>query len=84
MIATQDSPSVYPMVLCVTDINWLEQTKLPDGRLSDPVAELELTDGWYLIRAQIDAPLVRAINKGTIKIGRKNCCGQCAGMCMCG
>lgn len=59
------------MVLCVTEVNWLEQTLLPDGKLSDPAAELQVTDGWYKIRAQIDAPLTRAITKGTLRVGRK-------------
>ncbi|KAF8921973.1 hypothetical protein CPB85DRAFT_1209445 [Mucidula mucida] len=71
MIATQDAPSVSPMVLCISDILWLPQRSQLDGKLNDRVAELEVTDGWYKIRAQIDAPLMRAINKGKLKVGRK-------------
>ena len=33
--------------------------------------ELEVTDGWYRLRARVDAPLARAIRRGVIRIGRK-------------
>lgn len=53
------------MVLCVTGII------LPEGEEGNGIPELEITDGWYRLKAQIDEPLARAIKKGTIKIGRK-------------
>jgi hypothetical protein len=33
--------------------------------------ELEVTDGWYRLRARVDQPIARAIRKGHIKVGRK-------------
>lgn len=50
-----------PMVLCVSAILQSE-----DGR---PM--LEVTDGWYRLRAEIDPPLARAVKRGVIREGRK-------------
>jgi breast cancer 2 susceptibility protein len=33
--------------------------------------ELEITDGWYRLKARIDAPMARAVERGIIRIGRK-------------
>ncbi|KAG6332539.1 hypothetical protein ID866_6550 [Astraeus odoratus] len=71
LVVTRDASSESPMILCVSNIVW------PAGTVDEndqPVAqhpELEVTDGWYRLRAQIDAPLARATRKGIIKIGRK-------------
>lgn len=70
-IATQDAPAAYPMVLCVSNVTWSEAGLTEDGTPTEPHPELEVTDGWYRLRAQVDAPLARAIRKGTIRIGRK-------------
>ena len=35
------------------------------------VPELEITDGWYRLRAEVDGPLARAIRRGVIRAGRK-------------
>jgi breast cancer 2 susceptibility protein len=32
---------------------------------------LEVTDGWYRMRAQVDGPLARAVRRGAVRIGRK-------------
>ncbi|KAK7695063.1 hypothetical protein QCA50_002252 [Cerrena zonata] len=61
LITTHDAPASCPMVLVVTNIL----------RPDDDIPELEISDGWYRLRAQIDEPLARAIKKGAIKIGRK-------------
>ncbi|KAG2022867.1 hypothetical protein CC2G_000587 [Coprinopsis cinerea AmutBmut pab1-1] len=63
-IVATDSPAGNPIVLCVSGINWIEGEK-------GSFPELEVTDGWYRLRAQIDPPMVRAIQKGTLRVGRK-------------
>ena len=47
-----------------------EGQRNPGGTAGD-VTELEITDGWYRLRAEVDAPLARAIRKGVIRVGRK-------------
>ncbi|RDB29022.1 Breast cancer type 2 susceptibility [Hypsizygus marmoreus] len=71
LITTQDAPAAYPMVLCVSNVTWSEGGVTDDGLPIEPHPELEVTDGWYRLRAQVDAPLARAIRRGAIRIGRK-------------
>jgi hypothetical protein len=59
------------MVLCVSKINWIQGGKTDDGVPVEPRPELEVTDGWYRLRAQIDGSLVRAVKKGVLRVGRK-------------
>lgn len=59
------------MVLCISDIIWLAGGPEEDTTAVQTYPELEVTDGWYRLRARIDAPLARALRKGKIKIGRK-------------
>jgi breast cancer 2 susceptibility protein len=33
--------------------------------------QLEVTDGWYRLRAEVDEPLARAIRRNVIRVGRK-------------
>ncbi|KAJ7654824.1 hypothetical protein B0H17DRAFT_1099452 [Mycena rosella] len=70
-IATQDAPASFPMVLCVSNITWSEAGVTDDGLPIEPHPELEVTDGWYRLRAQVDAPLARAVRRGVIRVGRK-------------
>lgn len=70
LIAAGDSPPSSPMVLCVSKVIWMGGQRNSDGAAED-VPELEITDGWYRLRAEVDAPLVRAIRRGVIKPGRK-------------
>ncbi|KAF5385395.1 hypothetical protein D9615_001242 [Tricholomella constricta] len=71
LITTHDAPAAYPMVLCVSDITWITGGYADDGGPLKSRPELEVTDGWYRLRAQVDAPLARAIKRGLIRIGRK-------------
>ncbi|PFH52259.1 hypothetical protein AMATHDRAFT_2265 [Amanita thiersii Skay4041] len=67
-ITTRDAPAALPMVLCISNIFF------QDGgyrHVDRHYPELEVTDGWYRLRARIDAPLARAVSKGVIRIGRK-------------
>ena len=70
-IANQDAPSEFPMVLCVSDILWSGGGVTDDGLKIEPYPELELTDGWYRLRAQVDLPMARAVRRGVIRVGRK-------------
>lgn len=68
LITTHDSPPTCPMVLCVSNILWPEGTSVDD---TDASPELEVTDGWYKMRAQLDNCLMKAVKKGRIRIGAK-------------
>ncbi|KAH7930929.1 hypothetical protein BV22DRAFT_1077497 [Leucogyrophana mollusca] len=71
LISTRDAPAASPMVLCISNITWSEAGVDDDGFPTVPFPELEVTDGWYRLRAKIDAPLARAVRNGTIRVGRK-------------
>jgi breast cancer 2 susceptibility protein len=71
LIAAQDVPASCPMVLCISGITWSEEGLTDDGMPIVSHPELEVTDGWYRLRAQVDGPLARAIRRGVIRIGRK-------------
>ncbi|KAM6498666.1 hypothetical protein JOM56_006614 [Amanita muscaria] len=71
MVTTQDASAACPMVLCISDIFWSERGRTADGLASDRVPELEVTDGWYRLRAAVDTPMARAVGRGVIRIGRK-------------
>lgn len=42
-----------------------------DGIPVPPHPKLEVTDGWYRLRAQIDDSLARAVRKSVLRVGRK-------------
>lgn len=70
-ICTQDAPASSPMVLCVSNITWSAGGITDDGMPIEPHPELEVTDGWYRLRAQVDESLARAVRKGVLRVGRK-------------
>lgn len=39
--------------------------------LGEVAGEIELSDGWYRLKAAIDAPIARAVQRGMIKPGKK-------------
>lgn len=59
------------MVLCISNIFWSESGVTSDGLAIAACPELEVTDGWYKLRATVDPPLARAIERGAIRVGRK-------------
>lgn len=58
------------MVLCVSNIFW-SPAGVTDGLRIEPYPELEVTDGWYRLRAQVDLAMATAVRKGVIRVGRK-------------
>ncbi|KAF7796563.1 hypothetical protein EIP86_007744 [Pleurotus ostreatoroseus] len=67
-IVAQDlSPSV-PMILCVSGITEVKGGGTAGGSL---IEEIEVTDGWYRLKAEVDEPLERAIVKRKIRVGSK-------------
>ncbi|THH03452.1 hypothetical protein EW145_g6247 [Phellinidium pouzarii] len=73
LIAAQDAPAGAPIVLVVTRVLWTQAGRVgKNGRvIEDAGGELEVSDGWYRLKAPIDAPLARAVLRGAIKAGRK-------------
>ena len=59
------------MILCVSNVTWTESGVTEDGTPVPTVPQVEVTDGWYRLRAQLDEPLERAVRKGKIRIGSK-------------
>ena len=59
------------MVLAVTKITFSERGVDDEGIPLEPHPELEVTDGWYRLRAQVDEPMARAVRRGLIRVGRK-------------
>jgi hypothetical protein len=71
LIAAQDAAAGLHMILCVSDIVWSGSGIGDDGLPLLPHPTLELTDGWYRLRAQVDEVLARATRRGVIRVGRK-------------
>lgn len=73
-IQEQDSPAGLPMVLCVSQLRWDDPPELDDGSIPSGdlvIVGLELTDGWYRIRANVDEALKSACERGKIVVGSK-------------
>ncbi|KAJ3750803.1 hypothetical protein DFH05DRAFT_1468596 [Lentinula detonsa] len=70
LITTQDHPATAPMVLCISNIIWPEASS-SNGQRPDARPQLEVTDGWYQLRAQIDHSMINAIKRGKLRVGRK-------------
>lgn len=64
----QEEPQQFtkPMVLCVHQILRFDDTSEEGASLV-----LQLTDGWYKVRAELDAPLRRAVERRKIRLGHK-------------
>jgi hypothetical protein len=65
LISTQDAAAALPMNLSISNIFNL------GDEIDSTFPELEVTDGWYRLKARIDAPMARAVKRGIISIGRK-------------
>ena len=71
LITAQDASAGLHMILCVSGIAWSEGGIGDDGLPLVPHPTLELTDGWYRLRTQVDEVLARAARRGVIRVGRK-------------
>ncbi|KAH9170557.1 hypothetical protein EDB89DRAFT_1977284 [Lactarius sanguifluus] len=73
LITTQDTSARLHMVLCVSDITWSQEGVQvgEDGLPVVPHPTLELSDGWYRLRARVDEILARAVRRDVIRVGRK-------------
>lgn len=71
LVSAQDVAAGLHMILCVSDIVWSGSGIGDDGLPLVPHPTLELTDGWYRLRAQVDEVLARAARRGVIRVGRK-------------
>ncbi|KAJ9119559.1 hypothetical protein QFC22_003268 [Naganishia vaughanmartiniae] len=69
-IQEQDSPPSLPMILCVSGIKSQPSALISEGQAISE-SYLELTDGWYTMRAKVDPPLLRALKTGKLRIGSK-------------
>ena len=67
----QDSPASLPMVLCIASITPIRNGQAQSGHDQQNSSLLELTDGWYRIKANADIPLQRAIEAGRLRVGYK-------------
>ncbi|KAL9974012.1 hypothetical protein ACROYT_G020541 [Oculina patagonica] len=82
-IMERDDISSRTMVLCVSSVTVTENTateqkdddggKDGQGNVSkmESCAIIEVTDGWYSIRAMLDRPLARLLHDGKIVVGQK-------------
>ncbi|TPX58002.1 hypothetical protein SpCBS45565_g08101 [Spizellomyces sp. 'palustris'] len=75
IIERDNAPSRF-LVLCVAGVaerSSKNNTAEPTGQIDAESTSwaLELTDGWYKIKAGVDAPLERQIRKGNIAVGSK-------------
>ncbi|KAF5916381.1 hypothetical protein HPG69_017615 [Diceros bicornis minor] len=76
-IMERDDTAAKTLVLCVSEIisssTDISETSSSKTRSVDtkkaPI--IELTDGWYAIKAQLDAPLLALLNSGRLTVGQK-------------
>nr|XP_012320951.1 breast cancer type 2 susceptibility protein isoform X2 [Aotus nancymaae] len=76
-IMERDDTAAKTLVLCVSDIISLSanisETSSNKTSSSDTqkVSIIELTDGWYAIKAQLDPPLLAVLKNGRLTVGQK-------------
>ncbi|XP_072832200.1 breast cancer type 2 susceptibility protein [Vicugna pacos] len=76
-IMEKDDTAAKTLVLCVSEIASLstDTSETPSSKTSGvdttKAAVVELTDGWYAIKAQTDPPLSALIKNGRLTVGQK-------------
>ncbi|KAG8853126.1 hypothetical protein FRB96_008377 [Tulasnella sp. 330] len=71
LITEGDASSTRPMTVCVSAITPGETGITEEGEPVVGIPVLDVTDGWYRLRATIDEPIARAIKRGILKVGTK-------------
>ncbi|KAM5336603.1 breast cancer type 2 susceptibility protein isoform 2-T2 [Glossophaga mutica] len=76
-IMERDDTAAKTLIFCVSEI-LLPSSSLPEtssSKTSDvdtsKAATVELTDGWYAVKAQLDPPLSALVQKGRLSVGQK-------------
>jgi hypothetical protein len=72
LVTAQDASAGLHMILCVSGITWSEGGIGEDGLPLVPHPTLELTDGWYRLRTQVDEVLARIRQSRTQHCGKRN------------
>ncbi|XP_029415525.1 breast cancer type 2 susceptibility protein isoform X2 [Nannospalax galili] len=71
-IVERDDTPAKTLVLCVSDIisssTSISETSGVDTKKVDVI---ELTDGWYAVKAQLDPPLLALLKSGRLTVGQK-------------
>lgn len=76
-IIERDDTAAKTLVLCVSEIlsptTSLTETSNSknSGVDTSKAAIVELTDGWYAVKAQLDPPLSALVQKGRLAVGQK-------------
>lgn len=76
-ILERDDTAAKTLVLCVSDIISLSTNvsetsgSKASGEDSNKVDTIELTDGWYAVKAQLDPPLLALVKSGRLTVGQK-------------
>ena len=88
-VLEQDQPANRPMVLCVSAIAYKGDGKVlhhqPGNQQqraqqqeavqsAGKQAQVQLTDGWYDVKAVLDQDLTRLVQAGNLKLGKLSCC----------
>ncbi|XP_038945469.1 breast cancer type 2 susceptibility protein homolog isoform X3 [Rattus norvegicus] len=76
-ILERDDTAAKTLVLCVSDIISLSTNvsetsgSKASSEDSNKVDTIELTDGWYAVKAQLDPPLLALVKSGRLTVGQK-------------
>lgn len=71
LITEGDTSAARPMVLCIASVTPGEDSVDENGEVVEGLPTLDVTDGWYKVRATVDVPMARAVKRGLLKIGTK-------------
>ncbi|KAF9097020.1 Breast cancer 2, early onset [Mortierella sp. AD031] len=70
-IVEGDESAAKHMVLVIASISKVEQPSQEDGAAQESPWKILVSDGWYAIPAVLDPCLIKAIERGKLKVGSK-------------